>query len=171
MDETSSEFRNNNSDTDSWVEDWTDIRDFEFDDSFFGIKLNISENGRGFSIEIFTQFWTNGIFEILIESTNKYGENVCNSSRPHRKGVRCSTFKSVDLDEIKGFLDVCLIGGAVKFSVIQNMFSQNPLHYHQIFSHIIWGRRFGRILNCFSSEYANRSNNEVIEIMGPMKKI
>lgn len=80
VDETSSESSNNNSDTDSWVKDWTDIRDFEFDDSSSGIKLNISESAREFPIEIFTQFWTDDIFEILIESTNKYGENVCKSS-------------------------------------------------------------------------------------------
>jgi len=172
VDETSSESSDDNySDTDSWVEDWNDIRDFEFDNSCSGIKLNISKSAREFPLEIFTQFWTDEIFEILIESTNKYGENMCKSSRPHRKGARGSTFKPVDLDEIKGFLGICLLEGAVKFSVIQDMFSQNPLYYHPIFSHIMSGKRFNQILNCFSSEYTNRSNNEIDEIMGPMKKI
>lgn len=96
---------------------------------------------------------------------------MCISFRPHRKGARGTTFKPVDLDKIKGFLGVCLLGGAVKFSVIQDMFSQNPLYYHPIFSHIMSGRRFDQTLKCFSSEYTNRPNNEIVEIIGPMKKI
>ncbi|KAL4083359.1 hypothetical protein QTP88_028686 [Uroleucon formosanum] len=102
VDETTSESSDDNySDTDSWVEDWDNIIDFEFDNSCCGIKLNISESAREFPLEIFTQLWTDEIFEILIESTNKYGENMCRSCRPHRKGARGSTFKPVDLDEIK----------------------------------------------------------------------
>lgn len=132
---------------------------FEFDNSCCGIKLNISESAREFPLGIFTQLWTDEIFEILIESTNKYGENMCRSCRPHRKGARGSTFKPVDLDEIKGFLGVCLLGGAVKFSVIRDMFSQNPLYYHPIFSHVMSGRRFDQILKCFSSEYTDRPKN------------
>lgn len=131
--------------------------------------MNISENAREFPLETFTQFWTDEMFEILIESTNKYGENMCRSCRPYNKGARSSTLKPVGLDEIKGFLGVCLLGGAVKFSVIRDMFSQNPLYYHPVFSHIMSGRRFDQILKCFSSEYTNR--NEIVEIMGPMKKI
>jgi len=96
---------------------------------------------------------------------------MCRSCRPHRKGARGSTFKPVDLNEIKGFLGVCLLGGAVKFSVIRDMFSQNPLYYHPIFSHVMSGRIFDQILKCFSSEYTNRPNNEIAEIIGPMKKI
>jgi hypothetical protein len=74
------------------------------------------------------------------------------SGRSHRKGARGSTFKLVDLDEIKGFFGVSLLGGAVKFSVIRDMFSQNPLYYHPVFSHIMSGRRFDQILKCFSSD-------------------
>lgn len=96
---------------------------------------------------------------------------MCNSSRPHRKGARGSTFKSVDLDKIKSFLGVCLLGEAIKFPVLQDMFSKNPLYYHLNFSHIMLGRRFDQILKCFSSEYANHSNNEVVEIIRPMEKI
>lgn len=76
VDETSKESSNNYSDTDSWVDNWTNIRDFEFDDSSSGIKVNISESAHEFPIEIFSQFWTDDIFEILIKSTNIYGENL-----------------------------------------------------------------------------------------------
>lgn len=44
VDETSSNSSNNNNDTESWVEDWSDIRDFKFDYNSSGIILNISES-------------------------------------------------------------------------------------------------------------------------------
>ncbi|CAI6350546.1 unnamed protein product [Macrosiphum euphorbiae] len=168
VDDSSSESSDDNSDTDSWVEDYADIPDYAFDDSHSGIKLNISESSREFPIEIFTQFWTDDIFDMVIESTNKYGENLSKANRPHKKNARASTFKPVDLDEIKRFLGICLLGGAVKFSVIRDMFSQNPLYYHPVFNHIMSGRRFDQILNCFSVQYTDRYNNEVI---GPMMKV
>lgn len=58
VDESSSESSDNNSDTDSWLEDCNNIPEFNFDDSFSGIKLNISENARKFPLEIFNQLWT-----------------------------------------------------------------------------------------------------------------
>lgn len=59
VDETTNESSDDNySDTDSWIEDWYDIIDFEFDNSCSGIKLNISERAREFPLEIFTQLWT-----------------------------------------------------------------------------------------------------------------
>lgn len=69
---------------------------------------------------------------------------------------------------MKSFLGICLLGGAVKFSVIRDMFSQNPLYYHPVFNHIMSGRRFDKILNFFSVQYTDRYNNEVI---GPMMKV
>jgi len=85
VDDSSSESSDDNSDTDSWVEDYADIPDYAFDDSLSGIKLNISESSREFPIEIFTQFWTDDIFDMLIESTNKYGENLSKANRSHKK--------------------------------------------------------------------------------------
>jgi len=43
VDDSSSESSDDNSDTDSWVEDYADIPNYAFDDSHSGIKLNISE--------------------------------------------------------------------------------------------------------------------------------
>jgi len=85
VDDSSSESSKDNSDTDSWVEDYADIPDYVFDDSQSGIKLNISESSREFRIEIFTQFWTDDIFDMVIESTNKYGEKLSKANRPHKK--------------------------------------------------------------------------------------
>jgi len=127
----------------------------KFTDGFFTIRRNNKFNCGTWS-------------DMVIESTNKYGEKLSKANRPHKKNARASTFKPVDLDEIKRFLGICLLGGAVKFSVIRDMFSQNQLYYHPIFNHTMSGRRFDQILNCFSVQYTDCYNNEVI---GPMMKV
>jgi hypothetical protein len=51
VDETTSESSDDNYyDTDSWIKDWDDIIDFEFDNSCSGIKLNISESAPEFPL-------------------------------------------------------------------------------------------------------------------------
>lgn len=34
-----------------------------------------------------------------------------------------------------------------------------------------FGRRFDQIFKCFNSKYANSPNNEIVEILGPMRKV
>lgn len=59
----------------------------------------------------------------------------------NRKGSRGSTFKAIDLDEMKRFFCIYLLWGVVKFSVIRGIFSQNPLYNHPIINYIMSDRR------------------------------
>jgi len=68
--------------------------------------------------------------------------------------------------EVQNFLGLCLLGGSLKFSVVRDMFSDNPLYYHPIVRNIMSGRRFEKLLRFFSVEYAG--DNPLVD---PMKKI
>lgn len=83
VEETSSKSSDGNFNTDSWVEDLADIKGSEFGNSSSSIKLNISKSACKSSIETFTTFWTDEIFEKLIEFTNNFGENMARNWRLH----------------------------------------------------------------------------------------
>lgn len=51
------------------------------------------------------------------------------------------------------------------------MFLQYPLYYHPILKPGISGRKNDQILKCFSSDYANSPNREIVEMMGPIRKV
>lgn len=87
--------------------------------------------------------------------------------RPHNKESRSTHFKPIASEEVQHFLAVCLLGGSIKFSVVRDMFSNNPLYYHPIAGHIMSGRRFEKLCRWFSVEYANDTN----PLVGPMNKL
>jgi hypothetical protein len=126
------------------------------------IKLEINESARNNPIEIFKQIWTDEITEIFVSSINKYGKNMSLQCRPHNKSTH---FKPTTSEEVQHFLAVCLLGGSIKFSVVRDLFSNNPLYYHPISGHIMSGRRFEKLCRCFSVEYANDTN----PLIGTMK--
>lgn len=172
-DESFSESSSDNSDDEPvdnsnlWVNNYLDIPDFGFNSDSIGIKLEINESARNNPIEIFKQIWTDEITEIFVSSINKYGENMSLQCRPHNKGSRNTHFKRTTSEEVQHFLAVCLLGGSIQFSVVRDMFSNNPLYYHPIAGHIMSGRRFEKLCRCFSVEYANDTN----PLVGPMKKL
>ncbi|CAI6347078.1 unnamed protein product [Macrosiphum euphorbiae] len=86
--------------------------------------------------------------------------------RPHKKGSRFSNFQLTCSQEVQNCLGLCLLGGSLKFSVVRDMFSDNPLYYHPIVRHIMSGRRFEQLLRFFSVQYAVDN-----PLVGPMKKI
>jgi len=165
--ESSSDSSNDDEpDTDFWVETYVDIPDFNFCRDNVGIQFEINDSARNNPIEIFKQFWTNEIIDIIVRSINNYGEKIKVKDRPHKKGSRSTHFQQTCSQEVQNFLGLCLLGGSIKFSVVRDMFSDNPLYYHPIVRHIMSGRRFEQLLRCFSVEYA--SDNPLV---GPMKKV
>lgn len=163
---SSDESENNNDDSESseWVDDYKTILDFEFNLNSSGIKINILESAKDSPIKIFNQIWTDVILDIIISSTNNYGQNLALKNRSH-KNSRSATLKNTDKEEINKFLDLCLIFGSVKFLVLRDAFSNNPLYY-SIVTKIMSGRRFEQLLNCFSVEYSEK----IVVAEGPLKK-
>ncbi|KAL4082669.1 hypothetical protein QTP88_029730 [Uroleucon formosanum] len=167
---------NNNGNDDQWYENWEDIPDFQFDNSMSGIKLNIPDSAKDNPLEIFDMLWTREITDIIVSSTNNYGVKLTSQSRPHKKNCRIAEFKKVDAEEINKFLAICLLSGSIKFSVIRDMFSYNPLYYHPIIPRTMSGRRFEQILRCFSVEYyetekVNSKNDPIKKIEPIFKKL
>jgi len=114
---SSDESEKNDEDSD-WVDDYKTIFDFKFNSNSSGIKLNILESAKESPIEIFNQIGTDDILEIIISSTNNYGQNLALKNRPHNKNSRSSTFKNTDKEEINKFLGLCLLFGSSKISYI-----------------------------------------------------
>lgn len=59
------------------------------------------------------------------------------------------------------FLALCFLAGSIQFSIVRDMFSDNPLYYHPIARQIMSGRRFEKLLRCFSVEFADNTNSLV----------
>ncbi|KAE9542430.1 hypothetical protein AGLY_003291 [Aphis glycines] len=129
---TSSDESEKDDEDSEWVDNYKTISDFEFNSNSSGIKINILESAKDSPIEIFNQIWTGDIFEIIISSTNNYGQKLALKDRPHNKNSRSSTFKNTDTEEINKFLGLCLLFGSSKFSVLRDAFSNNPLYYYPI---------------------------------------
>lgn len=130
------------SDSDGWVDNHKDIYHFQFVPDHSGVQINVQESAQQSPIELFRQIWTNEILDIIVDSTNNYGQNITLQNRPHNKSSRKSTFKATDKKEIEKFLGLCLLFGSAKFSVLRYAFSNNPLYYHPNSRHTLSGRRF-----------------------------
>ncbi|XP_050064919.1 piggyBac transposable element-derived protein 4-like [Aphis gossypii] len=163
-----SDYNNSNSNsTDTlWKDDYISIPDFNFDTTTSGIKLNIEDTARHSPSEIFNQIWTKEIIDIIVKSTNAYGLNQKNKSRPHGKYSRKSKFTETNPEEIKKFLGMCMLMGSLKFPSLRDIFSNNPLYYHPIIKYTMSGRCFEQLLSYFSVEYSGLSTDT-----GPMSKL
>jgi hypothetical protein len=109
-------------DIDCWVETYVDIPGFNFCRDNVDIQFEINGSARYNPIEIFKQFWTNEIIDIIVSSFNNYGERMSTSERPHKKGSRFSKFQQTCSQEVQNFLGLCLLGGSLKFSVVRDVF-------------------------------------------------
>jgi len=155
------------SDSDLWVDTEKDIPDFNFDSTLSGIKINVPESARDSPIDLFKLLWTDEIFDIIVNSTNNYFHKIKAVNRPHSKYSRKTCFNETNKDELQNFFGICLLLGSVKYSVLRDAFSNNPLYSHPLIKKTMSGRRFEQLLNCFSVEY---SGLEVCDD-GPMRKI
>lgn len=148
-----------------WYSDTQSIDDFLFDFSQQGVKL-FGDPGSS-PIDIFNQLWNDDIMNLLVQSTNNYGESLTNQSRPKTRNSRSMSFKQTSPDELKKFIGLCLLQGQVKVSNIRKLFSFDPLNYHPIFSTTMSGRRFEQLLRCFSVH----SCNQILEGNDRLQKI
>jgi hypothetical protein len=155
------------SDSDLWVDIEKDIPDFNFDSTLSGLKIKLYESARDAPLDIFKSLWTDEIFDIIINSTNNYGKKNVLKQRPHNKYSRKTKFKETNEDEMQKFFGICLLLGSIKYSVLRDAFSNNPLYGNPLIISTMSGRRFEQILNCFSAEY---SGIEVCDD-GPIRKI
>lgn len=155
------------SDSDLWVDTEKDIPDFNFDSTLSAIKINVPKSVRDAPIDLFKLLWTDDIFDIIINSTNSYGHKSKDVNRPHNKYSRITCVNETNKDEMQNFFGICLLLGSVKYSVLRDAFSNNPLYSHPLIKRTMLRRRFEQLLNCFSVEY---SGLEVCDD-GPMRKI
>lgn len=70
--------------------------------------------------------------EKIVKSTNNYGKKNALYNRPRNKYSQKSLFIEPNKEEIPKFFGICLLMGSVKFSVLCDAFSNNPLYYHPI---------------------------------------
>jgi hypothetical protein len=121
------------SDSDLWVDAEKDRPDFNFDSTLTRIKINVPESARDAPIDLFKLLWTDDIFDIIVNSTNSYGHNKNKDvNRPHIKYSRKTCFNETNKDKMQNFFGICLLLGSVKYSVLRDAFSNNPLYSHPL---------------------------------------
>jgi len=113
-----------------WVDTEKDKPDFNFDSTLWRIKINVPESARNAPIDLFKLLWTDDIFDIIVKSTNNYGHKNKAENRPHNNYSRKTCFNETNKDEMQIFFGICLLLGSVKYSVLRDAFSNNPLYSH-----------------------------------------
>lgn len=129
---------------DEWVEYVQDIPNFKFDHVAAGIKIDITDNMS--ALEVFQMLWTTELKHLLIHCSNKYGENLSKTARPHKKNSRSSKFIPIEPKEFDVFIALTLLRAQIGYPELRKVFSVDPLYYHPIFSHFMSGRRYEQIL-------------------------
>jgi len=67
-----------------------------------------------------------------VNSTNNYGHKIKAVNRSHSKYSRKTCFNETNKDEMQNFFGICLLLGSVKYSVLCDAFSYNPLYSHPL---------------------------------------
>lgn len=132
-------------DEDQWTTTYSEIQNFNFDDSSTGCQIAVNTPR-----EAFEHFFSDDIFELLVESTNTYGERLCITNGPKTRCSRIKHFKPIDSTEFLKFFGLCLLQGQIRFPKIRNLFSKHHLYYHPVFPSTMSGRRFEQILRCLN---------------------
>lgn len=154
----------NEQDDETWHEDVKDIANFNFDNTNCGVQFPV--NSEMTPIDIFSKIFDRDILDIVINSTNHYGENLTTQSRPHTRYSRKTKFKPTDEKEMKKFFGLCLLQGQISCPSIRKLFSYDQLYYHPIFQMTMSGRRFEQLLRCLNVEC-----NEELYHIDRLKKI
>ncbi|GLV46372.1 uncharacterized protein CBL_20714, partial [Carabus blaptoides fortunei] len=132
--------------SDTWQEDVKPIIDFDFDTKNSG-PIDMDTSSR---INIFKKMFSDEVLDMLVTSTNIYGEKLCQLNRPSTRNRRILSFKKTNTLEMSQFLGLCLLKSQVRAPSIRHLFSNDILYYHPIFHYIMSGRRFEQILRCLS---------------------
>lgn len=114
-----------------------------------GIKILVNRDTS--PINMFRILLTDEILDLIVSSTNEYGEALSLTNRPLTKHSRRQVFRTTNREEIMQFLGLCLLNGQIKSPNMRKMFTQsNSLYFHPIFTYIMSGRRFEQLLRCLS---------------------
>jgi len=90
IDNLSIDFENMISD---WEDDFNDIEDFNFDEFGAGVQLDITDEVTPY--DVFTKIWDDEVMQLILNSSNKYGEKLKKLKRPHTKNSRIQNFKEI----------------------------------------------------------------------------
>ncbi|CAH3967426.1 unnamed protein product [Pieris brassicae] len=117
----------------SWSTTVTDIPDFNFDNSATGITVNIDDMEH--VIDFFHLMFPQNYVQYLVDCTNAYGHNLCNSNRPHTRHSRKTVYRETTYEEMIKFMGLSLLKGHVKCPQQRSLFSlSNALYYHPVFN-------------------------------------
>jgi len=147
-----------------WEDDFNDIEDFNFDEFGADVQLDITDEATPY--DVFIMIWDDEVMQLILNSSNKYGEKLKKLKRPHTKNCRIQHFKEISLIELQKFFGLCLLRAELGIPVLRQCFRKDPLNYHPIFSFTMSGRRFEQILgalNC-SEGVAVEVNDRLVKI-------
>ncbi|GLV37476.1 hypothetical protein CBL_10558 [Carabus blaptoides fortunei] len=106
--------------SDTWQEDVKPIIDFYFDTENSG-PIDMDTSSR---INIFKKMFEDEILDMLITSTNIYGEKLCQLNKPSTRNRRILSFKKTNILEMSQFLGLCLLKSQVRAPSIRHLFSK-----------------------------------------------
>lgn len=130
-----------------WSSDVKPIRKFPFDEEKSGIQIDISSTST--PREVFDKLFTSEIMDMLVNSTNAYGNELYSKPAPATRKSPKVNFRDTNRNEMHKFLGLCLLLGQSKYPKIRLAFSKHPLYYRPVFPATMSGRRFQMLLRTF----------------------
>lgn len=148
-----------------WVQTITTIPDFNFDTDSVGVKFILDDNTTVF--DVFNHLFPPIIVDYLVDCTNAYGANMCQSNKPKTRYSRSYSFKPTDRNEMLKFLGLCLLSGQINVPEKRKLFTlSDSLYYHPIFVSTMSGRRFEQLLRClYTAPLSAKGKDKIIEFM------
>lgn len=99
-----------------WEDDFNDIEDFNFDEFGAGVQLDITDEATPY--DVFIKIWDDEVMQLILNSSNKYGEKLKKLKRPHTKNCRIQHFKEISLIELQKFFGLCLLRAEIDIPVL-----------------------------------------------------
>lgn len=163
----------NNNSTMIWSSDVRPIRNIPFDEEKCGIQIDITNTST--PKEVFDKLFTSEIMDMLVTSTNIYGNELYSKPAPASRKSPKVNFRDTNGTEMYKFLGLCLLLGQSKYPKIRLAFSKHPLYYRPIFPATMSGRRFQMLLRTFSCHMpmtkAEKEANKVSRVEPLLEKL
>lgn len=153
-----------------WTKSVEPITKFAFESETSGCQLNQLNLSAGCTPrDVFDKIFSQDIVQLLLDSTNKYGEDLSTTASGKTRHSRIQSFSKTDIQEIHTFFGLCLLQGQIKVPRIRHLFSTKSLYYDPIFSSTMSGRRFEQLLRCLnvnpnSGQKHMKKVNSILEI-------
>ncbi|XP_065370768.1 piggyBac transposable element-derived protein 4-like [Calliphora vicina] len=148
-----------------WHENTKSIPSFPFNESG-GVCGEIQNDAT--PRMVFQKFFDEDIINLLTSSCNAYGKKLENNdTKPSTRKRPKIIFHETSKDEMLKFLGLCLLQGQNRKPSIKKMFSKNKLYYQLVFAAVMSGRRFQKILRCFSYH----ESYEQVKWTGKLEKV